>query len=232
MASLKNATVKTGRNQPGTLRVAIASLCGILGLGATIVGIPLFNDAREGRSRHALISSLPEFASAPAGERAILEGRIAAGTPLLQGGFVAWLREGYGRNAGSSKGWNVIGGETQPMTIDTASGPVRILNAGYALDNAVLPWEHETREESAPTFTDGSVRISGLLPGGTVMVLGTRTAEGLNAESITGMDRKTYLEKLHQASDRIWWGSIGMLVLGPVVLLLAGRSIVRIAKAP
>ncbi|HWB02149.1 MAG TPA: hypothetical protein VG796_03930 [Verrucomicrobiales bacterium] len=219
-------------SRPGTLRVAIASLAAIFGLGATIVGVPLFNDAREGRSRHALISSLPDYSSAPDGGKTILEGRIAAGTPLLQGGFVAWLREGYGRNAGSSKGWNVIGGETQPMTIDTASGPVRILNAGFALDNAVLPWEHETREESAPAFTAGSVRISGLIPGGTVMVLGTRTNDGLNAESITGMDRKTYLEKLHQASDRIWQGSIGMLVLGPIVLFFAGRAIVRICKAP
>jgi hypothetical protein len=30
-----------------------------------------------------------------AGTAAIVEGRISTGTPLLPGGFVAWLREGY-----------------------------------------------------------------------------------------------------------------------------------------
>jgi hypothetical protein len=230
MPSLRKSKSKdTG---PGPLHIALVCLAGAVGLIATIVGIPLFADAREGRSRHAFVSGLPELSSAPEGAPAFVEGRIAANTAPLQGGFAAWLREGYGRNAGSSKGWNVLGGETQPLTIETASGPVRIVNGGYAFDNAVLPWFHETREESAPTLTAGSVRISGLLPGGTVMSVGTHTGDGLKADSITGLDRKTWLENLQKAGDRIWWISIVLLALGPVLIVLAARAVIRICKTP
>lgn len=217
-----------------TVSVVLMTLAGVGGLLALAMGAMALFDAAEDRARHAFVSRLPDLLSAPQGETGILEGRIAASAPPLREEFVAYLREERSGLRRSDTGWVSLGGKVQPLTIETGAGAVRVVNTDYTFDRAIREWTPSSREESPPTAMSGSIRIEGLVAGGSVMIVGRAGPSGapdeIIAESIAGVDRKTYLDRLWQGQTRAQPFALGMLMLGPAGIayaVWAGRRILR-----
>jgi hypothetical protein len=220
--------------KPGTLFVSLACIAGVIGLMALIIGISLLMEARDDSARHRLVSSLPDLRSAPAGGDGFLEGRISTDVQPLREGFVVFERERYGSNLTGGSSWNSLGVEAQPLILETSGGRAQVVNKDYHLDKSLAEWAHEVREESKPTATTGSVRISGFVPGGTVMITGHSLSGGnpgdFHADSIVGMDRKSFLDRLPKVNDRMRSFAIGLLVLSPLALAWAAWGVTRVIK--
>jgi hypothetical protein len=210
---------------------------GLLGLLGLAIGIHFALSVRDGKKQHALISELPDLRSA-SGSVGILEGRIAADAPPLRDGFVAYVREVYrgrpGRNSQSK--WHFDHRQTQPLTVETPGGNVRISNTDYQFDTKLHDWTHAEVQESAPTFTQGAVRTRGLLPGKPVMIIGTvkpgTSGQEAVAHTIVGMDRGTYLQTLNRYNERKTSALPWMLIIAPFLIVFAGREVWRIAREP
>jgi hypothetical protein len=215
-----------GDSQPkDTWRVAAGSLAGGVGFVLLAVAVILLRDDTD-RDRHAFVAGLPGLSAAAPGELGIVEGQIAEDMPPLRGEFVAYQRERYESVSEGSSEWQDLDGETQPLRIRNLSGVVEVVNADYALDRALEAWTPHRRRESAPTFTEGAIRISGLVPGGTVLVIGRQADEGtwwrVEAESIAGVDRQTYLRALEDSQAGRRKAILWVLALGLPLLLAAG----------
>jgi hypothetical protein len=213
------------RRRPHRLLAASMWLSGTLGLLALVIGAMLYVGASEDRARHALISSIPELRSARQDETGFLEGRIAADVPPIRGVFVAYVREQYRSTTARTSGWVSMGGEVQPLTIDTSTGPMRIVNANYALDQSLAEWPHARQEESPKTATAGSIRVSGFVPGGPVLIVGRAAPGGpsdqIVALSVAGMNRSTYLDRLLVKHSRSRSLAIALMLIGPAGIAYA-----------
>ena len=130
----------SGRNRPKkstTVPVALVLLAEVGGVLALTIGSMIYSGASEDRARHAFVSGLPDLLSAPRGERSILEGRISGTVRPIREEFVAYLREQYRSSTARTSRWVSLGGEVPPLTIETATGVVRVVNTDYAFDRAI-----------------------------------------------------------------------------------------------
>ena len=216
------------------VRVALMFIAGIGGILALVIAALTQYDVARDRDRHAFLSGLPDLGSAPHAGTGIVDGRIAGSVPQLRGEFVAYMREQYRSTTARTSGWAWLDGSLQPLSIETAGGAVRIVNADYAFERRIEAWTASRREESPATATSGAIRIAGLVAGGPVMVVGRPAPGGtpgqVIAESIAGVDRKTYLERLAQGHVRaqslvIWLVLVG--VAGTAGAAWAARRIRR-----
>ena len=227
-------TETEGLRKPGTLFVSLACMAGIIGMMALMIGISLLTESRKDSARYQLVSSLPDLRSAPAVSEGFLEGRISADVKPMRDGFVVYERERYESDLTGGSSWNSLGVETQPLILETSAGKVQVVNKDYTFDKALAEWAHEVREESKPTATTGSVRISGFRPGGMVMITGHSLSGGnpgdFHADSIVGMDRKSFLDRLPKVNDRLRALAIGLLVFSPFALGWAAWGVKRVLK--
>jgi hypothetical protein len=229
---------KNGRARASSsFRVAGVILVGLAGLLGLVLSIHFAISVRDGKRHHAFISELPALTSA-SGSIGILEGRIAGETPTLRDGFVAYVREVYRGNPGrnSQSKWHFDHRQTQPLTVETAGGNVRISNTDYQFDTEVHDWTHAEVQESPPTFTQGAVRTRGLLPGKPVMIVGTvkpgTSGQEAVAHTIVGMDRVTYLQALNRSNERMTSALPWMFIITPFLIVYAGRGVRRILREP
>ncbi|MBK7471657.1 MAG: hypothetical protein IPI73_14615 [Betaproteobacteria bacterium] len=216
------------------VRVALMFIAGIGGILALVIAALTQYDVARDRDRHAFLSGLPDLGSEPHAGTGIVDGRIAASVPQLRGEFVAYVREQYRSTTARTSGWTWLDGLVQPLTIETAGGAVRIVNADYAFERGINAWTASSREESPATATSGSIRIAGLVAGGPVMAVGRPAPGGtpgqVIAEAIAGVDRRTYLDRLAQGHVRaqslvIWLVLVG--VAGTACAAWAARRIGR-----
>lgn len=217
------------RRKPSVIFSALVSLAGVVGVLALPMGVLAYRDGARQRARHDLVAALPDLTTARPGEVGVLEGRVAADMPALRDGFVAYLVEEY-----RGKGWRTTGGQVQPLTVETPSGAVQVVNADYAFDRAVDGWTTAEREVSPPGMTTGAVRLQGLVPGGSLMVVGRAEPGGpprqVVAQTVAGVDRRTYLERLTRRRDAGRSILVVLLLVAPVGIAFAlwgGRRVLR-----
>jgi hypothetical protein len=210
--------------------VAGTALSGFSGVLALVMAPMTYLDIGEQQRRLDNVRRMPELLRAAPGQTGVLEATVDEGVRPLRGGLVAYVRERYDRRS-----WTFLDGQTQGLLVRTASGvPVAIINNDYRFDDSIEPWTDRRREESAPTMTSGSVRISGLAPGDPVVIIGRKAdAHGPSdvvAESIAGLTRGVYFERLEQeveTSQRMFRYLLGFGAAALAFAILLGS---RIAK--
>jgi len=206
--------------------VAFTFIVGMAGV-ILLITVPATScGATELKERRALMESLPDLTRAAHGERGVLEARVDEATPPLRAGLVVYLREEY-----KQRRWQWLEGQAQTMTVRTADGaPIAILNNDYQLDRTVEPWARTRRDEAAPTFATGAIRITGIQPSDSILVVGKKMDNGVIAESLAGISRKAYLAGLDQEIEASSRAPLYLLPIALPCLVLAfwlGRRLWR-----
>jgi hypothetical protein len=157
-----------------------------------------------------------------AGSTVVLEGRISAANAVVEAGLVTLLRQQAVavRKPGTDKyrfAWETRAVEARPLQIDTATGPLRIVNADYA-------WSDPPRHvpERPGVVVAGSERAVGFAVGDalTAHAVVVRDGQGaaLRAVEVHGGDRAGYLRS-RQASHWVGYVLGGVFTLIGLVLL-------------
>lgn len=216
------------------LRVAAVALAGILGLLALYVAYSFTGDVPEQQAYAGRLSELPDASSARVGETVVVDGAVAADTPLLRKDYVVFDRRQT--QGAPQRGTKVVTLETatQPFTIDTSSGPVRIVNDTYTLDNRFSDWT-QVEEDDAPTpWYEGAIKIRGLKRGSPVLAVGVLESDGetksVRAKTIVAGPLNDYVAELHQNAERGSEAIIPATGIGLILLLYAfwdGRRLMR-----
>lgn len=146
-----------------------------------------------------LLVTLPDVATAPPGQLAIIDGRISASVVPLHDEFVVYRRERR------EHGWRNLDGGKQPLEVETASGTYLIGNDDYELDRTISRWTDSKRDDEHPRFARGAVRIEGLVANGPVMAVGRLEDKAgrrvFHADRVVGLSRATFAERL--AEDHV-----------------------------
>lgn len=173
-----------------------------------------------------LLATLPDVATAPPGQLAIIDGRISASVVPLHDEFVVFRRERRER------GWRDLDGGRQPLKVDTASGTYLIGNDDYELDRTIFRWTDAKRDDDHARFARGAVRIEGLVANGPVMAVGRFNDEAgrrvFHADRVVGLSRATFAERLeegHVSQTRLAMITGAMAALG---IAISGRPIWRL----
>lgn len=202
---------------------------GILGLLALAFCVSSFSDLRSLSERRTFVEGLPDVSTAAPGEAAILEGRIAASVPALHGEFVAYLRERHKR-----RGKALVDRKVQPLVVETASGAYTVGNSTYKFDRLIHRWTDSQRMDEAPTSMLGAVDIEGLVAKGPVMAIGRLAPAGspryFHAESVVGLPRAVYVERLAAAHAGQWKLLVASAGLGALGLFAGWRGWRRITR--
>jgi hypothetical protein len=187
------------------------------------------------------LSRLPSVTSAdlpatPAGQRVFVEGTIGDANPRLVRSFVAYERtefRGVARGSSGRSGpfpstyerWEVDERVTPPLRVETARGPVQIVNDAYEVRGPALVWWRETE----PPIWDeaqrrGSKRYMGIESGAPVLVLGAATtdggAPGVRAEWLAaGLTRDAHMSELGTGWPQLAVSSLIPLAIGGIALV-------------
>lgn len=207
--------------------VALIALAGCGGLLCILAaGLTLHHISQVAATR-SLVQTLPDVREAAPGELAVLDGRIPASEEARYKEFVGYVRF-------RTRGWNSqLGGATPQFSVDTGSRAYRITNTDYALDRLIWNWTDHRRVDAEVTTWQREVIIQGLVPGSPVMAVGRlRSSEGgaldFHAESVVGLSRAAYLDRLDTDRTRHWrWAGI-LAILTPVLLSLCWRGVRRV----
>jgi hypothetical protein len=216
---------KRRSNPPSPLVDGLCVLAGAIGVLGLALALGMACDLGELSDRHALVLSLPDAADAAPGETAILDGRIAASVPALHDEFVAYRRE---RNA--RRGWDYLDGGKQPLTVEAGSKTYSIANADYEFDRSI-GWTDQQRDDEPPTFSTGGIRIEGLIANGPVTAIGqpmpTDGMPRFRSQSIVGLSRAVYTERLSRTLRLKWQLAGGFAMLAVLGLAIGWRGVRR-----
>lgn len=220
--------------QPNVFFVAAVVMAGALGLlsfawlGLTLHHIWQVSD------RQALVRTLPDVRQAAPGETAILEGRIAASEPARYKEFVAYIRERQRGGVGRSISWTeVVGQEKPPFSVEAGSRVYRIANRTYAFDRLLHHWMDAKRVDEGPTTFRSAITIQGLATQSPVMAVGRLVAASgdalaFHADSVVGLSRADYLDRLAGRRTSSWTFAAMLALLAPLLSYLGLRGVYRV----
>lgn len=201
-------------NPSGRFLKGYESLIVLVAIAASAVAILLQSMGAESAAmarRLAATSAVPG-AEAPAlapGTPLVVEGRVAPETPSGEEGLAIYLRErhragarrGDGSGPAGSGTWETDSIHAPPFVLESESGPVRIVNAGYRPD--IAPHRAEAGYQDR--------RFHGFRPGDGVTVLGTAGEGGIAAESVFGGSREEAVRVLTGGSaDADRWAPVAL----------------------
>lgn len=220
-----------GSTQPNVFFVALVSIVGIMGVICLFgVGYGLYS-IREISERQELVRTLPDVTRVAPGETAILDGRIAASVPARYKEFVTYIRESYA-SVRSGVGWRFVDQARPPLAVETGSGVYTIGNSGYAFDRLLRNWMDAERIDEEPTTWVGAIRIQGIVAQGPVMAVGRLLPEGdqlvFHADSVVGVSRATYADRLEAQRVFEWKFLGGLAVIAALGLYLGWRGVRRV----
>lgn len=196
--------------------LVMLSLGGVVVLigGALVIGV------RQDEARARVIESAEVLGTSAVGKTAVVEARISAQNPAVDGAMVAFVREAY-RSCGDSSCWVEVARLTPPLLLDERERSVRIVNDDYEFGSTA-----HTVEESQPTLTEGAVRSRGFRAGDTMMVLGiAQSASQIDARTVyagttteavavlRGGARAATLSGFAAAVGGLAWCGLGLVVL-------------------
>lgn len=216
--------------QPHVLFVAWVTLAGIVGL-LCVVGLGLtLHHIGSIAERQALVRSLPDVTRTAPGETAILDGRIAATEPPRYKEFVTYIRERRPRG-----GTRIVGKQTPAFAVDTGGRVYTIANTDYAFDRLLWNWTDHHRVDEEPTAWKGAVTIRGIVAGAPVMAVGRLVpreggALDFQADSLVGLSRSTYFDRLTEAREISWRLAGTLALLAPILIYVGWRGVRRIMR--
>lgn len=209
-----------------------------LGVGALLLGVLVMGTAGTGET--AALRALPVvdargLATQEAGATVLVEGRVAAGQPVIEAGLVLLQRQ---RAVGVTKpGTNEIRftWEPQPtaqpaaLVIDSGPGAVTLVNHDFI-------WRDPPRVALQPaTVVAGSTRVVGFAEGDAITVRATvvdgATAR-LRAIEVYGGTRAAYLRSVAGSELVPWVLGGGFALLGTSLLVAAFLGWRALQRAP
>lgn len=187
------------------------------------IGIMILLDSPTYLQRATIAEQLPSLSAAnledaPLGQRMALEGVVSERNPQINGAFVAYIHEAYQsrlRILGASQPeWQTVEQQTPALWINVSDGDIRLANEDYVIDRTAT-----TREDSEPTFTNGSTRTRGFVHNDPILVIGAIDEQDgqrtFKANLVYAGSRAEYLADLRATAER-------SLPIGVVLLLIAG----------
>ena len=216
------------------LRVAAVFVAAFLGFLALFVAYSYTGSVPAQRTHADFLTELPDARSARLGDTVAVDGAIAPDTPLLHKDYVIFDRRQTQGTAPRGSTIVTIEVARQPFTIDTPSGPVRVINDDYSLDNRFTDWTRVEDLDEPATWTEGGITVRGLKRASPVLAVGVLESDGdqksLRAETIVAGPKDDYIAELRQhaviGSDTI----IPATGIGVILLLYAfwdGRRLLR-----
>ncbi len=216
------------------IRGALVCLGGIIGPILIAVAFTLPIEAGAAREHTQLMTALPDAHSAGTGATALVSGRISNQTPLLRGDFVAYRRQQVRGTYRLGTETVTIDSGTQPLTIETDAGPVRIVNNDYRFEDAHVEWAAAEAVDTPHTLTEAMIKIRGFQRSTPVVAVGRVEQAGevvsVKAEFIVAGPRDAYLKRLGDASQSRVGTVLLIAAIGVLLLLYAvweGRRIYR-----
>jgi hypothetical protein len=215
--------------RPNAFLVALVALAAIAAI-FSIAGAGLaLRDISKLSERAWLVRSLPDTSRATAGEAALLNGHIADSEPRRYKEFVVYHRkqeQGGGKYSVARD--EIVDRGTPAFAVATAGHIYRLANDDYVFDDFTDAWADARRNDEAPTTWQNGITIEGLTAGSPVMAVGrivsTSGATPLfHAESIVGLSRADYVERLNASRANRWRLAIILALLAPIFSYLAWR---------
>lgn len=220
--------------RPNVFFVATVVTAGVLGLMCTFaLGLTLY-DISAIAQREESIRTLPDVRDAAPGEVAILDGHIPASEPARYKEFVAYIRERKRGSGPKSFPWTEVVDQAKPgFAIETGSRVYNIANTNYAFDRLIGDWTDDHRVDEGPTTFRNAITIEGIAAGSQVMAVGRRVsaedgALDFHAESVVGLSRAEYRDRLVGARASNWWLAGILALLAPVLLYLSWQGVRRV----
>ncbi|MCB1509458.1 MAG: hypothetical protein KDJ36_01035 [Hyphomicrobiaceae bacterium] len=215
----------------GYLILAACALIPLLIIAVSLVGNFTTTTRVASQIERDLTTLASADRSAP-GARAFVTGTIAKDSKPLFRNFVAYVEERYGSEPGirASSKWLLVAAHRQPLSIDTAAGPLKITNTNYRLSDVGRPagvsviagWDHTgARVEHSPSMLQGARRWRGLVAGGPATAVGTLTAKGVFvAEYVVGLSRTEVLNQLGRSASLTSYLITALVLLVPLLVVV------------
>jgi hypothetical protein len=224
--------------RPNVFFVALIVTVGVLGLMSTFaVGHTLYEISSIAK-RQEIVRALPDVRQAAPGETAILDGRIADSESPRYKEFVAYIRERKRGGGPRSVAWIEIVDQAKPrFAVDAGSSVYEIRNTNYAFDRLIGDWTDYRRVDEGPTTFRSAITIEGIVAGSPVMAIGRLVSadEGafeFHAESVVGLSRAAYSDRLDRARLRDWWLAGILALVAPILLYLSWQGVRRVVGWP
>lgn len=196
------------------------------------IGVMLLLDVPTYLQRATVAEQLPSLSAAnledaTQGQRMMLEGKVSELNPQLNGAFVAYIHEAYKSSlniwGNTQPEWQTVEQNTPALWISVSDGDIRLANEDYLIDRTAT-----TREDSAPTITDGATRTRGFVLNDPILAIGVVDETGdqrtFKADLVYAGNRAEYVADLRSAAERSMPIGIVMLLIGGVVLWLGIRE--------
>lgn len=219
---------------PNIFFVALVAIIGAFGLICLYGVAYTLHDIWMIAAKKELVRTLPDVRGVAPGETAILDGHVAASEPARYKEFVAYIRERERGGGPRSVSWiEVVDQATPPIEVDVGSRVYKITNDTYSFDRLLWNWTDAERVDEGSTTFRNVITVQGIVVGSPVMAIGRLVpsaggAVGFHAESIVGLSRAEYADRLerHQLYN---WNFAGILaLLGPLLIYLCAQGVRRI----
>jgi|APThiThiocy_cv2_1041547.scaffolds.fasta_scaffold19736_3 hypothetical protein len=216
--------------RPNAFLVALVALAAIAAIFSVVGAALVLRDIANLSERARLVLTLPDADRAPAGEAAILDGRVADSEPARYKEFVVYLRkQEQGGGKYSVRRDAIVDRATPAFAVEIAGHIYQIANDDYSFDDVTDAWADARREDEAPTALRSAITVEGLTARSPVMAIGrlmsaNAGAPAFHAESVVGLSRADYLERLDASKASRWRLAIVLALLAPILASLAWRG--------
>jgi hypothetical protein len=224
--------------RPNVFFVALVVTVGVLGLMSTFaVGHTLY-EISSIAERQEILRTLPDLRDAAQRETVILDGRIAAAEPARYKEFVAYIRERKRGGGPRSVSWIEIVDQAKPaFAVDTGTRVYKLANTNYSFDRLIGNWTDHRRVDEGPTTFRNAITIEGIVAGSPVMAVGRHVsgeqgALDFHAESVVGLSRAAYIDRLERARVCDWWLAGILALVAPILLYFSWRGVRRVMGWP